>query len=224
MSPTAQRISVIIPAKDQAPFIRDALASLERQVDDLRRLEVLVVDDGSSDGTGELAAGFQDRLPGLQIIRNETPRGLATARNQGLDASTGHTSPSWTATTGWPPDTWPPAAPAWKSSTSTSCAPTTFVSPAATARCTGRRRPGATSPWTRARSILPATESTMVDYPYAWAGMFHRRVAERGLLRFPDGLHTAEDRAWIWRLHLHCDSYAVTNAPGSCTAAALPPR
>ncbi len=88
MSQTAHRISVIIPAKDQASFIRDCLASLERQLADPAALEVLVIDDGSSDGTGELAAGFRDRLPGLRIIRNDSPRGLATARNQGLEAST----------------------------------------------------------------------------------------------------------------------------------------
>ena len=61
-------------------------------------------------------------------------------------------------------------------------------------------------------SILPMTTSTMVDYCYAWAGIFDRRIAD--LLTFPDGLFTAEDRSWAWRLHLQAASYAVVGHPG----------
>src|SRR5690606_16574773 len=47
----------------------------------------------------------------------------------------------------------------------------------------------------------------------AWAGIFHRRVLDAGLASFPDGLFTAEDRPWIWRLHLQAASFAVVDAP-----------
>jgi hypothetical protein len=62
-------------------------------------------------------------------------------------------------------------------------------------------------------AILPDDETTMVDYPFAWAGMFHRRVIDDGLAMFPEGLFTAEDRPWIWRLHLRASSFAVVDAP-----------
>ncbi len=62
-------------------------------------------------------------------------------------------------------------------------------------------------------AILPADEKTMVDYPYAWAGLFHRRILDEGLAAFPDGLFTAEDRPWIWRLHLQARRFAVVEAP-----------
>jgi glycosyltransferase involved in cell wall biosynthesis len=214
MSPKEPRISVIIPAKDQAPFIQDSLASLQRQVNDPGRLEVLVIDDGSSDGTGELAERFRGRLPDLRIIRNESPRGLATARNQGLDASTGEHIAYLDG------DDW--FAPGHLESCSRSLL-TLDVDFVRTdhIRVTGGSRVLHRAPQARRNvalnpreSILPSEASSMVDYPYAWAGMFQRRVADRGMLRFPDGLHTAEDRAWIWRLHLECDSFAVTNAPG----------
>jgi len=52
----------------------------------------------------------------------------------------------------------------------------------------------------------------MVDYPYAWAGIYRRSLGP--LLRFPSGLHTAEDRPWIWRLHREAGSYAVTSLAG----------
>jgi hypothetical protein len=51
----------------------------------------------------------------------------------------------------------------------------------------------------------------MVDYPYAWAGIYDATLLERGMLRFTDGLRTAEDRPWIWQLHRGADSYAVAS-------------
>ena len=207
-------VSVIVPAKDQAPYISDALASLALQFDDPAALEVLVVDDGSTDGTGGLAASFADRLPGLRVLRNESPVGLATARNQGLDA----------AASGYiaylDGDDW--LAPGHLAACLDSLrrldvdfVRTDHVTAEQGVRTLVRapqaRRGIALDP---RESILPDRESTLVDYPFAWAGMFQRRVAERGLLRFPDGLRTAEDRPWIWRLHLQADSFAVVNAPG----------
>ena len=53
-----------------------------------------------------------------------------------------------------------------------------------------------------------------MDYPYAWAGAYHRRLVEQGLLHFPDGLRTAEDRPWIWRLHREARSFAVVGLLG----------
>ncbi|MEU8386422.1 hypothetical protein [Streptosporangium sp. NPDC048865] len=52
----------------------------------------------------------------------------------------------------------------------------------------------------------------MVDYPYAWAGIYRRDLGE--LLTFPGHLHTAEDRPWIWRLHREAGSFAVVSLAG----------
>lgn len=53
-----------------------------------------------------------------------------------------------------------------------------------------------------------------MDYAYAWAGLYHRSLLDRGLLHFADGLRTAEDRPWIWRLHREADSFAVLGTLG----------
>jgi hypothetical protein len=63
-------------------------------------------------------------------------------------------------------------------------------------------------------AILPADRSTSVDYAYAWAGAYHRRLLDKGLLHFTDGLRTAEDRPWIWKLHREAESFAVVSLLG----------
>lgn len=210
MSPP--QISVIVPAKDQAPFLGDCLTSLTRQLDHPESLEVVVVDDGSSDATGTIAASFRDRLPRLMIIRNDRPVGLASARNQGLDASTGRYLAYLDG------DDW--LAPGHLSSQvrAIDALGVDFLRTDHVQTTNGRRTPVRAPEARRDRaldprdSILPATCSTMVDYCYAWTGIFDRRIAP--LLRFPEGLFTAEDRAWCWRLHLEARSYAVVGSPG----------
>src|SRR5690606_4721383 len=71
-------------------------------------------------------------------------------------------------------------------------------------------------------AILPAHRTTSVDYAYAWAGVYHRRLVERGLLHFTDGLRTAEDRPWIWRLHREAESFALSGLLGVFYRRGLP--
>jgi hypothetical protein len=63
-------------------------------------------------------------------------------------------------------------------------------------------------------AILPADRLTSVDSPNVWAGIYHRRLADNGVLRFAESLRTAEDRLWIWRMHLHVPTFAVVGMIG----------
>ncbi len=62
--------------------------------------------------------------------------------------------------------------------------------------------------------IAPADTETMVDYPFVWAGVYRRHLFEDGGLRFATELRTAEDRLWIWRLHLRARTYASLGLHG----------
>lgn len=216
MNATTPLVSVIVPGKDVELYLADALTSLTRQLADPDALEVIMIDDGSIDATSAVAASFAHRLPGLRVLRNVESVGLAAARNQGLAVAAGEYLAFLDA------DDWLAQGHLADLVEVQQELDVDFVR---TDHVTvnGHRRSLIRPPQARRQvaldprdSILPADQPTMVDYPYAWAGMFRRRLLERGLLTFPDGLHTAEDRPWIWRLHLQAESYAVVASPGIC--------
>lgn len=74
-------VSVVIPCYNQGHYLEEAITSA---VSGPHRVEVIVVDDGSTDGTPEVAA----KQPGVRYVRQEN-RGLAAARNRGLAEATG---------------------------------------------------------------------------------------------------------------------------------------
>jgi hypothetical protein len=79
-------VSVIVPVHDVAEYLDACLASATSQ--DLDAIEVIVVDDGSTDGSGEVADGWAERDPRVAVIHQEN-RGLGQARNRGVAAARG---------------------------------------------------------------------------------------------------------------------------------------
>ena len=79
-------VSVLLPVRDAGPHLDACLESLARQT--LGGLEVVAVDDGSSDGSGELLEAWAARVPWLQVI-HQPPEGLVAALNFGLAACLG---------------------------------------------------------------------------------------------------------------------------------------
>ena len=79
-------ISVIIPVYNVAAFLPQCLDSVIRQ--DYSDLEILVVDDGSTDGSGEICDEYRNRDSRIRVIHQEN-RGAGAAKNTGLEAATG---------------------------------------------------------------------------------------------------------------------------------------
>lgn len=75
-------VAVIIAAKNAAPWIDKAVASALAEPE---TGEVWVVDDGSTDGTADVARRADDASGRLQILRNERSLGPSGARNRVLD-------------------------------------------------------------------------------------------------------------------------------------------
>ena len=83
MSPV---LSVVVPAYNAEAYLARALDSLIGLGDDV---EVLVVDDGSTDGTAALAQEYVDRAPGLVRLLSKPNGGHGSAINTGLDHARG---------------------------------------------------------------------------------------------------------------------------------------
>jgi glycosyltransferase involved in cell wall biosynthesis len=78
-------VSVILAVHDDARYIHDAVESVLRQtVDDI---ELIVIDDASSDETPAVLARFSD--PRILLMRNEEQLGLAASLNRGLEVARG---------------------------------------------------------------------------------------------------------------------------------------
>lgn len=80
-------LSIVIPAFNEADGLGQVLDELSRAAND-RCLEVLVVDDGSTDGTGRTAEGFAGVLP-VRVISHPMTRGYGAALKTGIRAARG---------------------------------------------------------------------------------------------------------------------------------------
>ena len=78
-------ISVIIPVYNVLPYLREALESVLCQT--YHHLETIIIDDGSTDGSGSVCDEYLSD-PRVQVIHQEN-RGLSGARNTGFDHATG---------------------------------------------------------------------------------------------------------------------------------------
>ncbi len=206
-------VTVILPAKDAGAYIGTTLETLTRQFDDPSSLKLVAIDDGSRDDTGILMRRYAERFSHAEVIVNPRPKGLASARNQGLEHVEGDAFCFLDGDDWMQPQRLSVLARRLKE-LGCDFLRTDHV----TVKAGVRTLVPAPYPWREAvasprDAILPDNEPTMVDYPFAWAGIMHRRLIDQGLAGFTPGLFTAEDRPWIWRLHLQARSFAVVDAP-----------
>ncbi|CAL9472217.1 Undecaprenyl-phosphate 4-deoxy-4-formamido-L-arabinose transferase [Streptomyces sp. enrichment culture] len=209
------KLSVIVPFYNVQQFAPDTLRSLRANA--RPDFEFILVDDKSKDETPAILERAAEELSGLaqvRCIRREENGGLATARNTGLDVATGEYL-AFLDGDDWLAPGYLPELVAAIEGLGCDFVRTDHVQATARARSVHRAPVGRRGEVLNPReAILPADRTTSVDYAYAWAGAFHRRLLDRGLLHFTDGLRTAEDRPWIWKLHREAESFAVVGLLG----------
>jgi len=82
------RVSLLVPTYNYGRFLAQALDSLFQQT--LRDLEIIVIDDGSTDAeTRPVLAGYVGQEPRLRVIRHERNRGHIASYNEGLEQARG---------------------------------------------------------------------------------------------------------------------------------------
>jgi glycosyltransferase involved in cell wall biosynthesis len=84
---TEPTVSIVLPTYDGSRYLDQALASCLEQ--SFRDLELIAVDDGSSDATAEILAACARRDPRLVILRNPHNQGLSASLNRGFGIARG---------------------------------------------------------------------------------------------------------------------------------------
>jgi len=80
-------VSAIVPVYNAERFLAQALDSALAQT--LREIEIVVVDDGSSDGSGAIADRYANQYPGIVSVIHQSNEGMCHARNTALAAARG---------------------------------------------------------------------------------------------------------------------------------------
>jgi len=77
-------VSIVLPTRDRSPALRSCLEAILQQP--YRPLEIVIVDDGSTDGTAALLDQCSSSDPSISIrpFRNPTPMGANPSRNRGI--------------------------------------------------------------------------------------------------------------------------------------------
>ena len=79
-------ISVIVPVYNAEPYLRECLDSILGQT--YRELEIILVDDGSTDGSPQICEEYREKDERVRVFHTEN-RGQSAARNLGIDDARG---------------------------------------------------------------------------------------------------------------------------------------
>jgi glycosyltransferase involved in cell wall biosynthesis len=200
-------LSVVCSFRDAAQFLPDLLGSLRRAI--VPGTQLVLVDDGSIDTSLDIINRYADDLPcQLDVIETTHPLGPAGGRNAGMRIANGRII-AFVDGDDWVGPGYFSEMIEWIDRLDVDFVRCDHV------RVASNRRTVTRAPEARylqrlnpKSSVRGVDRATMVDYPYSHSGAFHRRLLDSGLLEMPEHLRTAEDRPWIWRLHLEAESYA----------------
>jgi glycosyltransferase involved in cell wall biosynthesis len=192
-------VTVIIGAYEAMPYLVDCLESVEAQTLDPSRIEVIAVDDGSTDGTGDQLEEFAKRAPmTVKVIHQENsggpsgPRNVALAQAQGryvffLDADDRL------------------GAEALERMVAMADEHKTDV---VLGKVVGVNRTAPKSMWGK---TLPRTDvfSSNIKFTLSAQKLFRRELLTRHGMRFDESLKTGEDALFTMEAYLRADGVSV---------------
>ncbi|NLY78659.1 MAG: glycosyltransferase family 2 protein, partial [Lysinibacillus sp.] len=86
------KVSILIPAHNEEVVIKDTIKSMIQLNYPKNKLEVIIINDNSSDHTGAIIEDYSKRYPFIKAVHTKPPnagKGKSSALNQGLKHSTG---------------------------------------------------------------------------------------------------------------------------------------
>lgn len=193
-------VSVIIAAYNAMPYLTRCVVSVAEQSIGPDALEIIVVNDGSTDGTAKELARLADAYPGLiNIFEQENSGGPSAPRNAGLDHARGRFVFFLDADDYLGPEALERmAAMAEKNGTDIVLGKMVGVG-------------GRSLPVSMFKRNLPKTDvfSSRVYWALNPLKLFRRELLEQHALRFPTGLPIGEDQSFVALAYLHASGISV---------------
>lgn len=192
-------VTVVIGAYEAMPYLVDCLASVEAQTLDPARIEVIAVDDGSPDDTGEYLEEFAARTHlDVMVVRQDNSGGPSGPRNVGLGKATGRYVFFLDADDRLAPE-------ALERMVAMGDRNGTDV---VLGRVEGVNRKPPTSMWGR---TLERTDvfSSNIKFTLSAQKLFRRAFLEQHSMRFDESLWTGEDALFTMEAYLRADGVSV---------------
>jgi glycosyltransferase involved in cell wall biosynthesis len=191
LSPIRPDVSVIVPVYNKAKYLGACLDSVLAQNGVV--LEVICIDDASTDGSPEILKAFADLNPQIKVLTNATRRGAAYSRNRGIDEA----SRAWIQFTD-ADDILPSGA------LLALCDSAARLDADVVRGVLNTLRNGNVEPWPSA-AIEAERAGSLLELPELWIPWFHtcylisRRLVTRHGARYPD-LTAGEDPVFLARV------------------------
>ncbi len=192
-------VSVIIGAYEAMPYLVECLESVQAQTLDPARIEVIAVDDGSMDGTGDRLEEFAKQAPmTVTVIHQENSGGPSGPRNVGLERARGRYVFFLDADDRL-------GAEALERMVAMADAQRTDV---VLGKVVGVNRNAPKSMWGR---TLPRTDvfSSKIKFTLSAQKLFRRELLVRHGMRFDESLRTGEDALFTMEAYLRADGVSV---------------
>lgn len=87
--PRFQLLSIVIPVYNEAGSLEELFSRIQGVFGEEQPYEVIFIDDGSTDGSGEILSGLQERFPQVTVLSHYRNHGKSLALMQGFDAARG---------------------------------------------------------------------------------------------------------------------------------------
>lgn len=199
------RVSVVVPVYNTAAYLRACLDSILAQ--SVPPFEVILVDDGSSDGSGQICDEYARRHPERVRVIHQPNRGTAAARNRGLEACRGEYLSFIDSDDYLEPEMYERLLELIEAHGADMAAAEMWVEKTDGSRYC-RVKEGISRCWTTREALLELNSYRYLHASFCTALI---RRETMGALRFPEG--QCEDYALLYRVMAACGRVAYTSRP-----------
>ena len=207
--------SFIIPAYNVKPYLAEAVESVIAQTVGFENIQIILVNDGSTDGTGTVCKRYQELYPDNIISIDQPNGGMSSARNAGMQAATGRYINFLDGGDKWDPEACEAALDFFEKypEINVACFPISLFGAREDAHWLNYK-----SKKTKVASILKDTEATVLDACACFARS--NAVRERG---FDETLPVSEETVWMINLLLDEQNFGLLPQPSYRRRSALHP-